>query len=78
MSGIVINLLKIYKRISAAIWTYKPAGLVYSACRFHPTCSEYTEEAVRKYGAGKGLLMGLKRLSRCNPLSKRSGYDPVS
>jgi len=45
-------------------------------CRFFPSCSEYCKEAVQCYGAGKGLLLGLWRLLRCNPYSK-GGYDPV-
>jgi len=45
-------------------------------CRFYPTCSAYTLEAVNRYGAVKGVWMGTKRLVRCNPFS-RGGYDPV-
>jgi len=46
-------------------------------CRFTPTCSEYTYEAVEKYGVLKGLSMGLKRVVRCNPWNK-GGYNPVT
>lgn len=46
------------------------------ACRFTPTCSEYTYEAVKKYGGAKGLYTGLKRIIRCHPWTK-GGYDPV-
>ena len=46
------------------------------ACRFKPTCSEYTYEAVEKYGVIKGLWLGLKRFLRCGPWTK-PGYDPV-
>ena len=45
-------------------------------CRFFPSCSEYTAEAVAKYGALKGLRMGLKRLSRCHPWNP-GGFDPL-
>ncbi|MCK5332757.1 membrane protein insertion efficiency factor YidD [Candidatus Parcubacteria bacterium] len=45
-------------------------------CRFQPTCSEYTYQAIEKYGAFKGIFMGVKRISRCHPMS-RGGYDPV-
>jgi uncharacterized protein len=45
-------------------------------CRFRPTCSQYTYQAVEKYGTGKGLFLGLKRIVRCHPWSK-GGFDPV-
>jgi hypothetical protein len=45
-------------------------------CRFTPTCSQYTYEAVDKYGVIKGSWLGIKRICRCNPWSK-GGYDPV-
>jgi putative membrane protein insertion efficiency factor len=45
-------------------------------CRFVPTCSEYTYQAVEKYGVVKGLFLGLKRIIRCHPFSK-GGYDPL-
>lgn len=76
MTKILLNLLKIYKKTSYAIWNQKPAFLIYSTCKFYPSCSEYTEEAVKKYGAIRGLFLGIKRLTRCNPLNK-GGYDPV-
>ena len=45
-------------------------------CRFYPTCSEYTKQAVEKYGALKGLYLGLIRILKCHPLHK-GGYDPL-
>jgi hypothetical protein len=47
-----------------------------SACRFTPTCSNYTYEAVNKYGTIKGLFLGIKRIIRCHPWSK-GGFDPL-
>lgn len=46
------------------------------SCRFLPSCSEYAAEAVRRFGAVRGSLMALRRLSRCHPLGT-SGHDPV-
>ncbi|MCL2020875.1 MAG: membrane protein insertion efficiency factor YidD [Betaproteobacteria bacterium] len=45
-------------------------------CRFHPSCSEYARDAVRKYGAWQGVMLALRRLSRCHPWNQ-GGYDPV-
>lgn len=45
-------------------------------CKYYPTCSEYTKQAIEKYGAIKGSLKGIWRILRCNPFSK-GGYDPL-
>lgn len=47
-----------------------------SACRYVPTCSQYTLEAIRKYGWWKGGKLGLKRISSCHPWGGK-GYDAV-
>ena len=47
------------------------------ACRFVPTCSQYAQEAIQKYGALKGTWLAVKRLLRCNPFYKGDLYDPV-
>jgi putative membrane protein insertion efficiency factor len=46
------------------------------ACRFEPTCSRYTAEAVGRYGAVKGLGLGAHRVCRCHPMNA-GGFDPV-
>ncbi len=68
MRQLVIGILRIYKR-----WI---SPMLPSACRYHPTCSEYMIEAVGKHGVLRGLWMGLKRLGRCHPFHE-GGFDPV-
>ena len=50
--------------------------LMPSVCRFSPSCSHYTYEAIQKYGFFKGVFMGGRRIMRCHPFSP-GGYDPV-
>lgn len=71
MKKILINIIKWYqKNISA--WL-KNKNII---CKFHPTCSEYTIQAIEKYGPIKGIALGAWRIIRCNPFSK-GGYDPL-
>ncbi len=45
-------------------------------CKYYPSCSEYTKQAIEKYGVLRGVGMGIVRIFKCNPLSN-GGYDPV-
>ena len=47
------------------------------SCRFEPTCSRYVYEAIERFGVLGGCWLGLKRLLRCHPLSRKFGFDPV-
>ena len=70
MKKLVLTLLKLYKKYLS------PINFGIHTCRFTPSCSDYTYEAVDKYGVIKGTVMGLYRILRCNPFSK-GGDDPV-
>lgn len=70
MKKLMLILIKFYKRhLSPTNW-----GI--DVCRYTPSCSEYTYQAIEKYGALKGGFMGFWRILRCNPFSK-GGNDPV-
>ncbi|MDH7488944.1 MAG: membrane protein insertion efficiency factor YidD [Anaerolineae bacterium] len=68
MKRLVLALIRFYQR-------YISPGLPPS-CRFYPTCSHYTYEAVERYGVVRGGWLGLKRILRCQPWNP-GGYDPV-
>ncbi len=67
MAKIVICLINLYQRIPFRS---------HSSCVFLPTCSEYTKEAVIKYGFFRGLWKGMRRIIRCHPWQKKH-YDPL-
>ncbi len=71
MKKLIIFLLKIYKKTISPI--ISKCGI---HCKFYPTCSEYMIQAIQKYGVIKGILLGIKRILKCNPFSK-GGYDPL-
>ena len=72
MKNFLIGIIKTYKVTLSPL-----LEMVFGkACRFTPTCSEYTIEALEKFGAVKGLGMGIKRFSKCHPWGG-FGYDPV-
>lgn len=68
MKKLLIKIIHIYQAI--------PFN-THACCRFYPTCSTYMMEALEKYGVVKGLYLGIKRILRCNPFNKKTGYDPV-
>lgn len=67
MKYIVIGIIKIYQMLPL---------LSHKMCRFYPTCSQYTIDAIKKYGTVKGIKLGIKRIKKCRP-NGEYGYDPV-
>ncbi len=69
MKTFFIFLIRMYQMV---ISPFLPAN----SCRFFPTCSNYTIEAIQKHGAAKGSFLGCKRICKCHPYHE-GGYDPV-
>ena len=68
MKKILILLIRFYQKFISPMFPAK--------CRFYPTCSQYTLEAIKEYGAVKGTYLGIKRILKCHPFHE-GGYDPV-
>lgn len=69
MKNLLLKLIRFYR---GAISPYTPPS-----CRFTPTCSEYAQIAITRFGARKGTWLACKRLCRCHPFYKGDPYDPV-
>lgn len=72
----MLYLIKFYKKTLSFDHGFMGKIFGEGMCRFWPTCSDYTYQAIEKYGIMKGGWMGLKRIARCHPWSK-GGFDPV-
>ena len=71
MKKLLIKLINVYQKYISKWLASKNIN-----CKFYPTCSEYTKQAIEKYGAIKGGGKGICRIIRCNPFSK-GGYYPL-
>lgn len=67
MKRAALWLIRLYQKVSR----YAPPS-----CRFTPSCSEYTFQAIDRYGVPRGIWLGLRRILRCHPFNP-GGYDPV-
>jgi len=68
MKRLTLELIKLYQATLSQVTPH--------SCRFTPTCSQYTYEAISKFGFSKGVWLGARRLARCHPFHP-GGYDPV-
>lgn len=68
MKRLLIGIIRFYQRWISA---YTPPS-----CRYTPTCSAYTKQAIEVHGAARGSWLGLRRILRCHPFHP-GGYDPV-
>lgn len=71
MKKIFLLIIRLYKKFISPILSFFGFH-----CKYYPTCSEYTKQAIEKYGILKGSFLGAKRILKCNPFSK-GGYDPL-
>ena len=68
MKWIVLALIRLYQNTVSRVLP--------PTCRFYPSCSQYTYQAIAKYGVLHGGWLGVKRIARCHPFNP-GGYDPV-
>jgi len=77
MKRAILGLIRFYQKYlsldTGLVRNVLPVGKI---CRFTPTCSQYTYDAIERYGIIYGLWLGLGRIIRCNPWNK-GGYDPA-
>jgi hypothetical protein len=76
MKAILLKLIRFYQKTISPDHGAFGRAVLGRACRFQPTCSQYTYQAVEQYGAWRGLGLGFKRILRCHPFAK-GGFDPV-
>jgi len=68
MRAVLIFIIRCYRAVLSP--------LLGANCRFHPSCSHYAQEAIARYGAGRGSYLAVRRVLRCHPFHA-GGYDPV-
>jgi hypothetical protein len=78
MKTVILKFIRFYQKTSFFHGVLaRQLFITDQVCRFIPTCSEYSYQAIEKYGVIKGIYLGLKRIIRCHPWNQ-GGYDPLS
>lgn len=72
MTRLMIGCVRLYQKTLSPVLVALTGG----CCRFEPSCSQYTIDAIAKYGPFKGVWLGACRIARCHPFNK-GGYDPI-
>jgi uncharacterized protein len=72
MTRVALGVIRVYQIVLSPALTV----VFGNSCRYVPSCSRYTYEAIERYGWIRGSWMGMKRVARCHPFA-RGGYDPV-
>jgi len=70
MKKIILHIIRLYQQVLSAI-------LPFNHCRFYPSCSAYSLEAVDTHGVIGGIWLAIKRIAKCHPYSTSGGFDPV-
>lgn len=73
---IILFLIKIYQKTLSRDTGWLSYIYGERTCRFHPTCSQYTYEAIKRFGVVKGIYLGIRRILRCHPWGE-GGFDSV-
>lgn len=76
IKDIILKFIRAYQRTLSFDHGFFSFIKTYHGCRFFPSCSEYTYQAIEKYGVLRGAWLGIKRILRCNPFCK-GGIDPL-
>ncbi len=76
MKKIILFLIKLYQKTFSPDTGWTSFKHPHGYCKHFPTCSQYSYEAISKYGVFRGCLKGFLRILKCNPFSK-GGYDPL-
>ena len=77
LRGMLTKLVVLIIKLPILMYRLTFSSIVGHNCRYQPTCSAYSLEAIATHGPRAGVLLSLKRLAGCHPWGKKSGFDPV-